>query len=231
MDWKIGILCAGDTELEPFLAHIEHRTTTSKAMLTIYEGEMGGVSVAALYSGVCKVNAAIAAQILIDTFRVNAVINAGTAGGMSGDVGLFDVVVSTACAYHDVGEDILTEFHPWLPSPWFWADKDLLSAAKRAAENPSFPHPVHFGKTVTGEAFIEEERRAFINEAFAPLSVDMESAAAAHVCHVNRVPFISIRSVTDTAEHMGPESFEQNCGRASAIAKDFVLALLPELRS
>ena len=40
------------------------------------------INVVALFSGVCKVNAAIAAQILIDTYKVDAIINAGTAGGL-----------------------------------------------------------------------------------------------------------------------------------------------------
>ena len=82
---RIGILCAGDTELEPFLACMEDCTITEKTMLKFYEGTLQGVAAVALYSGVCKVNAAIAAQILIDTSQVDAVINAGTAGGrMSG---------------------------------------------------------------------------------------------------------------------------------------------------
>ena len=54
MDKKIGILCAGDDELAPFLPMIENRTETRKAMLTIYEGEISGVPVAALFSGVCN---------------------------------------------------------------------------------------------------------------------------------------------------------------------------------
>jgi len=31
---KIGIICAGDRELEPFLPHIKNRISSNKAMLT-----------------------------------------------------------------------------------------------------------------------------------------------------------------------------------------------------
>ena len=63
---KIGILCAGDSELAPFLPHLEHARTSEKALLKFYEGTLCGLPAVLLYSGVCKVNAAIAAQLLID---------------------------------------------------------------------------------------------------------------------------------------------------------------------
>ena len=66
---KVGIVCAGDREGAPFIPLIRGAQTSRKAMLTFYEGTIEGVSVVALYSGVCKVNAAIATQILIDTYE------------------------------------------------------------------------------------------------------------------------------------------------------------------
>lgn len=92
-------------------------------------------------------------------------------------------------------------------------------------------YPVRFGRMVTGEAFITDDGRQEINARFAPLTVDMESAAVAHVCHANDVPFLAIRTVTDTADHSGTGNFELNCEKASAIAKDFTLALLREIQN
>ena len=54
-----------DSELDPFLPMIEECKITPKAMLKFYEGKIHGIAVLALFSGVCKVNAAIAAQILL----------------------------------------------------------------------------------------------------------------------------------------------------------------------
>lgn len=118
----IGIICAGDDELAPFLDYIKNDRITKKAMLEFHEGTIGEVKVVALYSGVCKVNAAVAAQILIDSFGVGIIINAGTAGGMDSRVDIFDTVIGERTAYHDVAEDILTEFHPWMDSVYFKAD-------------------------------------------------------------------------------------------------------------
>ncbi len=127
---KIGILCASDTELEPFLTHIAFSQVTEKAMLKFYsQGALkngGEISIVAVYSGVCKVNASIAAQLLIDVFHVDCIINAGTAGGMDESVQLFDTVISDRMLYHDVAEDILTEFHPWLKANYFQSDREPL---------------------------------------------------------------------------------------------------------
>lgn len=230
MNKKIGIICAGDTELEPFLPEIQNDIITDQAMLHFHEGQISQIPVVALYSGVCKVNAAIAAQILSDRFHVDVILNAGTAGGIEETLQIFDTVVSTQTAYHDVDEDILTEFHPWLPSVYFDADADLLRMARQAAESPNIKHRVCFGKIVTGEQFIKDHKRAQIKKQFSPLAVDMESAGIAHVCHVNRIPFLAIRTITDTADHAGIEHFEQNCEKASEISKDFVLQLFEKLR-
>lgn len=230
MRLRVGIICAGDREAAPFLEHIENKSISENAMLKIYEGSINGVDIVTLFSGVCKVNAAIAAQVLIDRYGVNTLINAGTAGGMNPKLQIFDAAISTETAYHDVAKDILTEFHPWMDTIFFPADAELLRLTHRALEKHRPEHDVYFGRMVTGEAFITDDGRQAINDAFAPLTVDMETASIAHVCYVNRIPFIAIRCVTDTADHSGTGYFEENCPKASAIAKDITLALLDELR-
>lgn len=228
---KLGILCAGDRELAPFLPHIENEIISEKAMLTFHEGTLCGMPAVLIFSGVCKVNAAIAAQILIDRFHADLIINAGTCGGMDPTLDLFDTVISAESAYHDVSENILTGFHPWTESVWFQSDAHLLSLAQSAASQLEAEHKIAFGRMVTGEAFITDDGRDQINEAFHPLSVDMETAAIAHVCHVNQIPFLSIRCITDTPAHRGSGEFERNCEKASAIAKDITLALIREIRA
>ena len=181
----------------------------------------------ALYSGVCKVNAAIAAQVLIDFFQVGAIINAGTAGGMDERLQVFDTVISIQAGYHDVAKEILTEFHPWMPQPYFPADSGLLELARKAVRGKK---GIYFGTMVTGEPFIEGDLRHEIQKKHMPLSVDMETASVAHVCYVNHVPFLAIRTVTDTAAQPGEETFEKNCMQASVRSKEITLDLLREIR-
>ena len=161
---------------------------------------------------------------------MDLVINAGTAGGMDPKLDIFDTVISTEVAYHDVHEEILTEFHPWMENVFFKADEELLKLSEKAVAKLNSDYNIVWGRMVTGEAFITDEGRDEINGQFAPLTVDMETGSIAHVCYVNQVPFIAIRSITDTPSHSGLEYFEENCEKASVIAKEITVALLAEIR-
>jgi adenosylhomocysteine nucleosidase len=128
-----------------------------------------------------------------------------------------------------VAPEILTEFHPWLEKSSFAADEELLNLSKNSITKLNLPYKIYFGKMVTGESFITDEGRQEINDHLNPLTVDMETGSVAHVCYVNNIPFIAIRSITDTEDHSGVENFEQNCKKAAIIAKDITVELLSEI--
>lgn len=244
----IGIICACKSELKPFLAQLENQTTKEKSMLTFYEGKISAAHIVAVQCGICKVNAALAAQILIDTFHVDAIINSGTAGGMDPSLQILDTVIAEKTAYHDMDDDILTDEHPYMNDPYFRSDSKLLAAAReysqvyhqtrpRGGSSSASPNSlcacapareprIFFGVMVTGEQFIEDGRREEINRRFAPLCVDMETAGIAHACHVNQVPFLAVRTITDTAEQKGLEIYSRNSHRAGEIAAGIVMNLL-----
>lgn len=154
----VGIICAGDDELAPFLPMITDCSISEKTMLKFYSGKIDETTVTALFSGVCKVNAAVAAQILIDTYKCNIIINSGTAGAVSDNIKVLDTVVSTETAYHDVNKDILTDFHPCLSSVWIKSDAFLTELAKISAKKLSSDFNIVFGKTVTGELLLTEKK-------------------------------------------------------------------------
>lgn len=224
---KIGIICAVDRELSPFLEKLQPQALPTQAMLTFYQGSLGDHQLILVRCGVCKVNAAIAAQALIDRFQVDLLINSGTAGGINPSVQLFDTIISEKIAYHDVAPHILTQYHPFMESVYFSADPRLLALMRQCAPQP--PNTLRFGTTVTGEQFIDTGMREEIDRQFSPLSADMEGAAIAHVCHVNHIPFLMIRSITDTPTHSGMDHFEQNCEKASGLACEATLALIQKI--
>jgi len=226
---KVGIVCADIDEVAPILKEMQITNTVEKAMLKFHEGKLCDVNVVALYCGACKVNAAIATQLVIDLFQVDYVLNVGVAGGMDPKVKVFDTVISTELAYHDIQPGVLTGFHPFMDSDWFPADKKLLKHAEIASEKVITSGKVFFGRMVTGEVFIVDEGRQKILDAFHPLSVDMESASMAHVCYVNKVPFLAVRCITDTAEYSGSETYEENLSKAVLIVRDMTKAILTEL--
>lgn len=223
---KLGILCAVDREAAPFLPWMQGKRIREKAMLKVHEGTIEGVDAAVLFSGVCKVNAAIAAQVLIDAFSCDAIIVSGTAGGIDERLRVYDTVICTEAAYHDVEEGILTQFHPWMDSVYFCADPALAALAMRAAQEADVPGVIYPGRIVTGEQFIEKETYPAIQAQFSPLCVDMETAGVAHVCHVNGIPFAAVRTITDVPREGNEAAFEANLDCAARISAEIVRGML-----
>lgn len=225
----IAIVCATKTEVTPFLGKLDMKTCEKRALVEVYEGRFADTPVVLVCCGVGKTNAAMVTQMLIDRYEADVIVNAGTAGGMDRSVGLFDVVVSSTCCHHDVdAQMVLMDSYPYYPRGVFEADAGLVQAAQRVAEG--FEAPVRFGAMVSGEQFIDDQCRDDVIARHDPLAVDMESAAMAQVCFANDAAFLSVRGITDTAEHDGFGNYEVNSAKASVLACDFTELLLKELK-
>ncbi|MCL2364782.1 MAG: 5'-methylthioadenosine/adenosylhomocysteine nucleosidase [Defluviitaleaceae bacterium] len=203
---RFGIIGPCEDEIQPFICKLEDVTTAEHAMVKFHSGTYNGLDVVALFCGVCKVNAAIATQILINKYDVTHIIVTGVAGAIDASLAISDTIISSEIGYHDVADGILTNYHPWMESVYFKADQGLFDDILRANDGDDTVQP---GKIVTGEAFIHQEGRDVIIDKHAPHCVDMETAAIAHVCYANDVPFVAIRSISDTPHESGSESFEK----------------------
>ncbi|MDD4312569.1 MAG: 5'-methylthioadenosine/adenosylhomocysteine nucleosidase [Eubacteriales bacterium] len=216
---KIGIISATEFELTPFLNKMTITQTTTKALLQIHEGFYHDISVVSAFCGVCKVNAAIAAQIMIDVYNVDEIVMIGVAGAIDSRLRILDTIISNEIVYHDVADEVLTHYHPWMKHPYFTADQALLN---QIVTSNSGDETVLVGKMVTGEAFIDQDGREEIIEKHNPQCVDMETASVAHVCYVNQIPFVAIRSMSDTPQESGNSNFAKY---ASAAAEKSVQVL------
>lgn len=225
---KVGIICAIEKELKPYLEVLEDQISQQRTLLTFSEGKIADTNVVIVYSGVCKVNAAIAAQVMIEHFAVDYIIISGTAGGLDNRLVIGDTVISTKVMYHDMADGILTQYHPWMQNNYFSADQGLVSLCSEIANAVS--QGVYFGSIVTGESFIDQEGRDKINQRFAPLCVDMETAAITHVCYANRMPWIAVRSISDTEEQSGEGNFALNCELAARNSFSVVKLLLTKIK-
>ncbi len=213
---KIGILCACEKELRPFIPDIVQKAVSEYAMHTFYGGKIKGIDIVAVYSGCGKINAAITAQQMIDQYSVDTILLSGIAGGLKTSTKIFDTVACIASEFRDTDIDIYSDF-PVLESPVFQADSHLIDLAQQAAKAADWP--VHFGLTTTGDIFTD---RISPNA----LCIDMETAAVAHVCYMNRVPFLAIRTISDNTADNGQDVIERNFDRAAYRSYRFVMKIL-----
>lgn len=227
---RIGVIGPTETEIVPFISKIEDKKLSEHAKLKFYSGVYEGVEVVSVFCGVCKVNAAIATQLLINKFEVTHIVLTGVAGALNGQLKIGDIVISSEVAYHDVSSEILTEYHPWMKDIYFKPDSKLLKLSETVAKSLLAPHKCHTGRIITGEKFITHNEREHLINIFKPLCVDMESASVAHTCFVNNIPFIVIRSMSDNADENSSETFESNIEMAALNSLILVEGLIKKLR-
>lgn len=227
---RIGVIGPSEREIMPFISKISNKKQTDYAMLKFYSGVYEGVEIVAVYSGVCKVNAAIATQLLISKFEVSHIILTGVAGALSKELEIGDIVISNEVAYHDVASGILTKYHPWMKDIYFRADSKLLILCEEITKCLRINGRCYTGRIVTGEAFITHRERDNLIEKFDPLCVDMESASVAHTCYVNSIPFIVIRAISDNADEEGSRKFENNIEMAAINSLILVEELIKKVR-
>ncbi|MBO7217183.1 MAG: 5'-methylthioadenosine/S-adenosylhomocysteine nucleosidase, partial [Clostridia bacterium] len=64
------------------------------------------------------------------------------------------------------------------------------------------------GVVVSGDSFIcDDNKRNFMKERFGAMSCDMESAAIAYVADLAKIPFVTLRKISDDAGSDANESY------------------------
>jgi adenosylhomocysteine nucleosidase len=210
------ILTALKQEARPYLKALRQKKVFRHRSLRVYMGYISDIPVAVAVGGVRRKKAAKAAKILVELFPQAFMVMSGTAGGLDKRLKIGDTVVATESINHDQPEDETA-----YPSA-----SHLLECCQNALEKNPPKQQVLYGRLATGDAFVKKNNRAAIIERFAPLCVDMETAAAAQVCHVNAVPFIAVRSITDIEENVSALTFVRNVAFAARNSFVVVVAML-----
>jgi adenosylhomocysteine nucleosidase len=248
------VLYAFDAEGEQLAQHMSVQNTEEHLGRTARVGQLAGKDIVLVESGVGMTNAAMMTQSMIDQYHPQAVIMTGIAGAIDDTVDIGDIVVCAEWIQHDYGYEGSggfehSELSSYDPSDdsvvqvvSFSADSSLLSTVKaiRVVElnmdkiGSRQPELIVGGVGVSGNSFIDsKEKREWLVEKFGALTVDMESAAVAHVCSANNVPFIIFRSASDLAGGSGSETAEKELEAffktAANNSSQVVIRLLKEL--
>src|SRR5699024_6532895 len=154
-------------------------------------GTLDGENIVLVQSGVGKVNAAACTQVLVDHYGVSSLINSGVAGGLSPDVEVGDIVISTDAVQHDVDITALGE-KPGVISRMdtsvFEADYKIIQLAQELTKGLSKDIHVSQGRIASGDQFVASDEQMEKNVyTFSPYAEEMEGAAIAQVAHLNEI--------------------------------------------
>ena len=99
---RTGIIGAMDEEVSSLIEAMTEDHVNMIANMEFHEGNLDGKPVVVVKCNVGKVNAAACAQILIDRFDVDRIINTGVAGSLDAKIDIGDIVISTDAVQHDM---------------------------------------------------------------------------------------------------------------------------------
>ncbi|WP_044915378.1 5'-methylthioadenosine/adenosylhomocysteine nucleosidase [Butyrivibrio sp. WCE2006] len=230
MSYKIGIIGAMEIEVESLKNEMSLSRTLTKANMEFNEGKIGKIDVVVVKSGICKVNAALCVQILVDDFKVTHIINTGAAGSLDAKIDIGDFVVSTDAVYHDVDATIFGYKKGEIPQTGrleFTADKWMIDNIKKAAKDANITGKLWDGRICSGDQFISDNVvKDSIKNEFGGLCCEMEGCGIAQACALNNIPFVILRAISDKADGsdiMDYPEFEKKAARdCAALTESFI---------
>lgn len=227
----IGIIGAMEEEVASLKEEMDVQEIVEKAGMMFCKGILCGQKVVVVRSGVGKVNAGICAQILVDLFQVDLLINTGIAGSLDARIDIGDMVISTDALQHDIDASVFGDpvgQIPRLDTFSFPADEALARKAIRANEKANPDIHTFTGRIVSGDQFISsKEVKDRIVENFHPLCVEMEGAAIAQAAYLNKVSYVIIRAISDKADNSACMDYPTFEKKAIAHSVRLMKELLP----
>lgn len=225
-----GIIAAMQEEMQEIKKIMREIKEQQIYELTFIKGKINEVDVVLVEAGVGKVNATRTTQILIDNFEVDAIINVGSAGSANDELDIGDIVIGKKLVQHDF--DITAFGHPkgFISNVGQFVESDsklIARMEKTVAELQNTEFKMKVGTIASGDIFCTEEKmRDKIRTKFNADAIEMEGAAIAQVCHLDDIPFIVIRSISDSPNGNNKITFEQFLEKASKrcaqIIKEFL---------
>lgn len=228
----IVILGAMESEICEFLIHMENRETRHWNGFEHHQGLIDGHEVLVSRSGVGKVKAAMMTQHLIDDYRPCAILFTGLAGALQGHIEIGDTLVARDLVQHDMEVSALGFPRGQIPfTEWRFLHSDPQLLALAQGYVPAHGR-LHIGRICTGDQFISHRdmaSHAYLTGELAGDGAEMEGASVALVCHINQVPCLVARTISDKADGSAAVNFEEFLPRASHNSLDFVRYMLASM--
>lgn len=215
----IGIIGAFDEEIEKFIEifKLEKDTSTNR---DIYIGYFNDKKLIVCRSGIGKVNSSAMTQYIIDRYNVSLIINSGCAGSLLSKVKIMDVILSSYVTYHDFNPTRIMEFST-PGNGKIGASTSLINKAEEALKRLEVTN-YYIAPIASGDCFVTDSvMRDDIYTRTGAYAVDMESGSIGHICSLNNIPFLSLRTISDFSD--GNEDFEVIAAyKSSQLVKEII---------
>ncbi|MCD7709676.1 MAG: 5'-methylthioadenosine/adenosylhomocysteine nucleosidase [Clostridiales bacterium] len=223
---KIGIIGAMQMEVDALKEQMEDASTEVVSGVTYVSGTVEGRDVVAAVCGIGKVFAAICAEAMILTYKVDCIVNIGVAGTLCPELGVMDVAVADKVVQHDMNTSALGDpigLISGLDMVFIPSDGQMQKLLCSCLSDKGIRHKV--GTIVTGDLFVNDRKqREKLYERFGGIAAEMEGGSIGHVCYVNHVPFAVLRAISDSEG--GAMDYETFAEKAALQAIDIVVEFI-----
>ncbi len=172
-----------------------------------------------------KTQFAIQTQYILQNQKgIKQILGIGSAGALTEETAVGDVVISRQTVEHDYTE----KFSP-APSPRFAGDQKLVEIAGRIRPKG---FRVHIGNIASGdEDVIDQLRAEELYQLTQGLAVAWEGAGLARAAQFMKTPHLEVRAITDFANKNTPVDFQANLKLAMKNSAAFLIHFLDELNA
>lgn len=181
--------------------------------ISFITGKIEGQNCVIVQSGIGKVNSARVTQMMIDNFDIEYIMNLGSAGALNPMLKIGDIVIGDELVQHDFDITAFGHAKGYITGVGdrVYSDKYLIEKFENAIENlEDRDYEIKTGTIASGDVFCTEiEMKNQIYANFKADCVEMEGAAIAQVSYLNNIPFIVIRSISDTPNGNNAITFDE----------------------
>lgn len=220
---KIGIIFAMEEELNALKEYLEITNEFNIFDLKFYESKVNNTTCILVEGGIGKVNAARTTQILIDNMKVDYVFNIGVAGGIDEKLKIGDIVIGTSLVQHDFDITAFNHEKGFIPKLGKFINSDEYLIKQVEEIDNTF----YKGVIASGDIFCTDPNMSKkIHDKFNALCVEMEGASIAQVCYLCNVPFLIIRSISDTPNNDNNVMFDDFLEKSSKKVAEVMIKLI-----
>ena len=198
----IGIIAAESKEMNEIKKLMKNIEEKDLFNLQFFTGTIEETECVLVECGEGKVNAARTTQVMIDNFKIDKLVNVGSAGAINEDLNVKDVVIADKLVQYDFDISGLGYEKGEICNigKYIYCDKVLVEECKKAIENiENDSYKVVIGTIATADSFCDKPEIAkMVRKEFNAECVEMEGAAVAQVCYLDKIPFLVIRGISDT---------------------------------
>ena len=187
--------------------------------LTFIEGKINEKECVLVKCGVGKVNSSRTTQILIDNYKIEYIINVGSAGAGNNELKIGDIVIGRTLVQHDFDITAFGHKKGYISNigEKIESAPNLIDKFEKAINYLNDKdYKIKIGVIASGDIFCTEKAmKEKINFKFNADAIEMEGAAIAQVCYLDKIPFIIVRSISDNPDGNNNITFEKYLELAS----------------